>query len=125
MALILLREGANVDTETLKNMEFENSAGESHAEGCITPLQDVTSSLVGEEIEIIINKIEFINIILEFNPNVLKRNKAGKTPLQVLNQSIKEIINTYLDITVKVNKYATKNKLKNISEIILAGLVEL
>ena len=84
VARILLREGAHVDAETFPNMEFENeSSGVGSCEGCITPLQDVTSSLVGEEMEIILQKVELIAVLLEFNPNVLKRNKNGKTPLQV------------------------------------------
>lgn len=100
VARILLREGANVDAETLQNMEFENEAsGAGSCEGCITPLQDVTGSLVGEEMEIILKKIELISVLIEYNPNVLKRNKDGKTPLQVLSDSTAEIERTYSDIT--------------------------
>ena len=38
--------GANIDAETLPNMEFENeNSGVGSLEGKITALQDVTSSL--------------------------------------------------------------------------------
>jgi len=100
VARILLQEGANVDAETNQNMEFEIAeSGIGSCEGRITPLQDVTGSLVGEEMEIILKKIELIGVLLQFKPNVLKRNKNGKTPLQVLSESISEIIRAYKDVT--------------------------
>ena len=100
-------------------MEFENeNSGVGSLEGKITPLQDVTSSLVGEEMEIVMKKMDLISVLLEFRPNVLKRTKKGKTPLQVLSQSISDICATYPEVSQKQrNKFEfVKKSLHQLTE---------
>ena len=61
--------------------------------------------------EIVMKKMDLISVLLEFRPNVLKRTKKGKTPLQVLTQSISDICSTYPEVTQK-----QKNKFESVKK---------
>ena len=92
VAKILLKNGAMVNALTHSNMEFEKEeSGEGTKEGSITPLQDAIESLVGESSDIQLKKLEFIQVIVEYGPNVLRKNSKNETALKSYNR-IKESI---------------------------------
>ena len=92
VAKLLLKNGAKVNALTNPNMEFEKEeSGEGTKEGSITPLQDAIESLIGETSDIQLKKLEFIQVILEYGPNVLRRNSKNETALKSYNR-IKEQI---------------------------------
>ena len=75
IAEILLKNGANIDQKT-KKLDFktdgENDEDGSHA-GQITPLQDACDSLNMEVYEVLLSKLETIQVLIKNNPNCLGR----------------------------------------------------
>ena len=73
IAEILLRNGANIDQKT-KKLDFktdgDNDEDGSHA-GQITPLQDACDSLNMEVYEVLLAKLETIQVLIKNNPNCL------------------------------------------------------
>lgn len=93
IAEILLKNGANIDQKT-KKLDFktdgENDEDGSHA-GQITPLQDACDSLNMEVYEVLLSKLETIQVLIKNNPNCLVRNIQGKTPLQCFSSQMETI----------------------------------
>ena len=73
IAEILLKNGANIDQKT-KKLDFktdgDNDEDGSHA-GQITPLQDAYDSLNMEVYEVLMAKLETIQVLIKNNPNCL------------------------------------------------------
>lgn len=118
VAKILLKHGAKINALTNPNMEFEKEdSGEGTKEGSITPLQDAIESLIGESSDIQLKKLEFIQVILEYGPNVLRRNSKNETALKSYNRIKEKIQYQY--------KSSLTDDLKNKLDIVQTALFKL
>ena len=96
IAKILLDHGADINAMT-RNLSFQSTdlkvddLADKEA-GRITPLQDACSTLDGEFVKIMIDKLNVIEILLNYNANTLFRNRENKTPLQCFTEQRQSII---------------------------------